>query len=186
MPVLGKVKLFQTHQKEATFCVYSIISYPLGVLLFLELPRPALCMVDISPRFSREETVRWMRALFNRVHSKIRVEARLAFLYPRLKYSSSYPSLLLRYTLRGNSVIDWLVDKLGTKVHAYFWLDEYSGKEAFARYRRDEWASGLTAWRKALAIEDVDVTLNDHCASNILIRNQQSMLLEPWFGICNL
>ena len=38
---------------------------------------------------------------------------------------------------------DWLVDKLGTKVHSYFWLNEYSGKDDFARYWKDEWMSGL-------------------------------------------
>uniref|UniRef100_A0A7N0UNK0 SWIM-type domain-containing protein n=1 Tax=Kalanchoe fedtschenkoi TaxID=63787 RepID=A0A7N0UNK0_KALFE len=52
---------------------------------------------------------------------------------------------------------DWLVDKLGTKVHSYFWLDEYSDKDNFSRYWKDEWASGLTSWRKALQIPDSDV-----------------------------
>ncbi|KAF3645870.1 Zinc ion binding protein isoform 2 [Capsicum annuum] len=52
---------------------------------------------------------------------------------------------------------DWLVDKLGTTVHSYFWLDEYSGKDDFARYWKDEWMSGLTAWQKSLQIPDSDV-----------------------------
>ncbi|KAI3693415.1 hypothetical protein L6452_33250 [Arctium lappa] len=52
---------------------------------------------------------------------------------------------------------DWLVDKLGTKIQAYFWLDEYDGKDDFSRYWKDEWASGLTAWRKSRMIPDTDV-----------------------------
>ncbi|ESW18121.1 hypothetical protein PHAVU_006G014600 [Phaseolus vulgaris] len=59
---------------------------------------------------------------------------------------------------------DWLVDKLGTKVHSYFWLDEYSGKDDFARYWKNEWMSGLTSWRKALKIPDSDVSIEDGCA----------------------
>ncbi|XP_027359985.1 uncharacterized protein LOC113868533 [Abrus precatorius] len=59
---------------------------------------------------------------------------------------------------------DWLVDKLGTKVHAYFWLDEYTGKDDFARYWKNEWISGLTSWRKALKIPDTNVLLEDGCA----------------------
>ncbi|CAI9781905.1 unnamed protein product [Fraxinus pennsylvanica] len=54
---------------------------------------------------------------------------------------------------------DWLVNKLGTKVHSYFWLDEYSGKDDFARYWKDEWMSGLTAWRKSLKIPDPNVVM---------------------------
>ncbi|CAN0860202.1 hypothetical protein LINGRAHAP2_LOCUS7882 [Linum grandiflorum] len=52
---------------------------------------------------------------------------------------------------------DWLVDKLVTKVHSYFWLDEFPEKDYFARYWKDEWISGLTSWRKALKIPDSDV-----------------------------
>ncbi|XP_016434839.2 uncharacterized protein LOC107761170 [Nicotiana tabacum] len=52
---------------------------------------------------------------------------------------------------------DWLVDKLDTTVHSYFWLDEYSGKDEFARYWKNEWMSGLTAWQKSLQIPDSDV-----------------------------
>ena len=68
---------------------------------------------------------------------------------------------------KDNSVFqraDWLVDKLGTKVHSYFWLDEYSGKDDFARYWKNEWISGLTSWRKAMKIPDNDVLLEDGCA----------------------
>ncbi|GKE08199.1 zinc ion binding protein [Tanacetum coccineum] len=28
---------------------------------------------------------------------------------------------------------DWLVNKLSTKIHSYFWLDEYEGKDSFSR-----------------------------------------------------
>ncbi|KAF3444330.1 hypothetical protein FNV43_RR14020 [Rhamnella rubrinervis] len=59
---------------------------------------------------------------------------------------------------------DWLVDKLDTKVHSYFWLDEYSGRDGFARYWKEEWVSGLTSWRKALKILDSDVAMDGRCA----------------------
>lgn len=62
---------------------------------------------------------------------------------------------------------DWLVDKLGTKVQAYFWLDEYSGRDDFSRYWKDEWASGLTAWRKSLMILDSDVVRQGECVKVI-------------------
>lgn len=52
---------------------------------------------------------------------------------------------------------DWLVNKLGTKIQAYFWLDEYEGKDDFSRYWKDEWASGLTAWRKSRTIPNTDI-----------------------------
>lgn len=51
--------------------------------------------------------------------------------------------------------------KLDNKVHSYVWLDEYSKKEDFARYWKEEWASGLTSWRKALKISDSDVDMVD-------------------------
>ncbi|VFQ94370.1 unnamed protein product [Cuscuta campestris] len=60
---------------------------------------------------------------------------------------------------------DWLADKLGTKVHSYFWLDEYSDKDDFVRYWKDEWTSGLTAWRRSLLIPDADVAINGDCAN---------------------
>ncbi|KAL5063963.1 hypothetical protein RYX36_025700 [Vicia faba] len=59
---------------------------------------------------------------------------------------------------------DWLVDKIGTKVHSYYWLDECSDKDDFARYWKNEWMSGLTSWRKALKIPDADVIMEDGCA----------------------
>ncbi|KAL1329607.1 hypothetical protein HN51_046726 [Arachis hypogaea] len=93
---------------------------------------------------------------------------------------------------KDNSVFqraDWLVDKLGTKVHSYFWLDEYSGKDDFARYWKNEWISGLTSWRKVLKIPDTDVLLEDGCAmvtdqdnpeKAYVVHNPGSM-----FSICN-
>ncbi|KAJ0769609.1 uncharacterized protein LOC110930550 [Helianthus annuus] len=56
-----------------------------------------------------------------------------------------------------NQRADWLINKLGTKIQAYFWLDEYEGKDDFSRYWKDEWASGLTAWRKARTIPNADI-----------------------------
>ncbi|XP_010269623.1 PREDICTED: uncharacterized protein LOC104606193 [Nelumbo nucifera] len=67
---------------------------------------------------------------------------------------------------------DWLVDKLGTKVHSYFWLDEYSGKDDFGRYRKNEWMSGLTSWRQALEITDADVVLEGRCAKVLSQHNK--------------
>ncbi|KAG2672159.1 hypothetical protein I3760_13G027400 [Carya illinoinensis] len=84
---------------------------------------------------------------------------------------------------------DWLVDKLGTKVHSYFWLDEYSGKDDFARYWKDEWVSGLTSWRKARKIPDTDVIIEDGCAkvADQLNRDKVYVVWNPGsqFGICN-
>ncbi|XP_059461660.1 uncharacterized protein LOC132190634 [Corylus avellana] len=84
---------------------------------------------------------------------------------------------------------DWLVDKLGTKVHSYFWLDEYSGKDDFSRYWRDEWVSGLTSWRKALKIPDSDVVIEGRCAkvADQLNQDKAYVVWNPGsqFGICN-
>lgn len=85
---------------------------------------------------------------------------------------------------------DWLADKLGTKVHSYFWLDEYSGKDDFARYWRDEWVSGLTSWRKALKIPDSDVVIEGRCAKVAADQLNQDKAYVVWnpgsqFGICN-
>ncbi|KAK9757785.1 hypothetical protein RND81_01G185800 [Saponaria officinalis] len=60
--------------------------------------------------------------------------------------------------------VDWLVDKLATKVHSYYWLDEYPGKDDFSRYWKDEWINELTSWRDSLNIPDSDVILEDQCA----------------------
>lgn len=84
---------------------------------------------------------------------------------------------------------DWLVDKLGTKVHSYFWLDEYSGKDDFARYWKDEWVSGLTCWRKALKILDSDVVIEGRCGkvTDQLDGDKVYVVQNPGsqFGICN-
>ncbi|WCJ40347.1 zinc ion binding [Euphorbia peplus] len=83
---------------------------------------------------------------------------------------------------------DWLVDKLGTKVHSYFWLDEYSEKDDFARYWRDEWASDLTAWRKGIEIPDCDVVMEGRCAkvTDQLDRDKVHVVWNPGsdFAIC--
>lgn len=84
---------------------------------------------------------------------------------------------------------DWLVDKLGTKVHSYFWLDEYSGKEDFARYWKDEWISGLTAWRKSLKIPDSDVVL-DGKSAKVIDQQDKDKVHVVWnpgseFSICD-
>ncbi|XVF73492.1 hypothetical protein PTKIN_Ptkin12aG0205600 [Pterospermum kingtungense] len=84
---------------------------------------------------------------------------------------------------------DWLVDKLGTKVHSYFWLDEYSAKDDFARYWKDEWVSGLTSWRKALKIPDSDVAIEGRCAkvTDQLDRDRVYVVWNPGsqFGVCD-
>ncbi|XP_020243005.1 uncharacterized protein LOC109821233 [Asparagus officinalis] len=67
---------------------------------------------------------------------------------------------------------DWLVDKLGTKVHSYYWLDEYAGKENFARYWKNEWKSGLSSWRMALQIPDSDVIVDGKNAKVLSSRDR--------------
>ncbi|RCV09907.1 hypothetical protein SETIT_2G067700v2 [Setaria italica] len=54
--------------------------------------------------------------------------------------------------------------ELGTKVHSYYWLDEYSGKDSFSRYWRSEWSSGPNPWRQGLQIPDSDVVIEGNCA----------------------
>ncbi|KAI0497553.1 hypothetical protein KFK09_020784 [Dendrobium nobile] len=84
---------------------------------------------------------------------------------------------------------DWLVDKLGTKVHSYYWLDEYSGKDNFARYWKDEWKCGLTAWRRALDILDSDVVFDGNSATVVHPSNPRHvhLVLIPGseFAICD-
>ncbi|XP_058107082.1 uncharacterized protein LOC131250784 [Magnolia sinica] len=84
--------------------------------------------------------------------------------------------------------VDWLVDKLGTKVHSYYWLDEYSGKDDFARYRKDEWKSGLTSWQRALQIPDSDVVVECRCAkvSSQFNREYEHVVCNPGseFAMC--
>ena len=84
---------------------------------------------------------------------------------------------------------DWLIDKLNNKVHSYFWLDEYTGKDDFARYRKKEWVSGLTSWRKALKIPDSDVVIEGAKAkvTDQLDRDRAHVVWNPGsqFGICD-
>ncbi|GAB2270990.1 hypothetical protein Dimus_005846 [Dionaea muscipula] len=84
--------------------------------------------------------------------------------------------------------VDWLVDKLGKRVHSYFWLDEYPGKEDFSRYSKDEWLSGLTCWYRALKIPNSDVTLEGHVAKVVdHYQDKAYMVLNPGseFAICD-
>lgn len=85
--------------------------------------------------------------------------------------------------------VDWLVDKLATQVHSYFWLDEYSEKDDFARYWKDEWVSGLTSWRTALEIPDSNVVIEGTCAkvTDQLDQEKAYVVWNPGsqFGICN-
>ncbi|KAJ8748744.1 hypothetical protein K2173_011298 [Erythroxylum novogranatense] len=85
--------------------------------------------------------------------------------------------------------LDWLVYKLGTKVHSYFWLDEYSDRDDFARYWKDEWVTGLTSWRKALEIADSDVIVENRFAqvTNQVNRDKLHMVWNPGseFAICD-
>ncbi|XP_055961740.1 uncharacterized protein LOC130015498 [Mercurialis annua] len=84
---------------------------------------------------------------------------------------------------------DWLVDTLETNVHSYFWLNEYSEKEEFARYWKDEWNSDLTAWQKASKIADMDVAMEGKCAkvSYQLDRDKTHVVWNPDsdFAICD-
>ncbi|KAJ0969567.1 hypothetical protein J5N97_022444 [Dioscorea zingiberensis] len=84
---------------------------------------------------------------------------------------------------------DWLVDKLGTKVHSYYWLDEFTGRENFARYWKDEWRSGLTSWRRALQIPDSDVLIDGKYAKVVSHKREGKVhtILNPGseFAICN-
>ncbi|KAG0478816.1 hypothetical protein HPP92_013535 [Vanilla planifolia] len=84
---------------------------------------------------------------------------------------------------------DWLVDKLGTKVHSYYWLDEYSGKDNFARYWKDEWKCDLTAWRQALKIPDSSVVFKGNSATVLSDGKPEKMhvVLNPGseFAICD-
>ncbi|KAK6918635.1 hypothetical protein RJ641_017057 [Dillenia turbinata] len=84
---------------------------------------------------------------------------------------------------------DWLVHKLGTEVHSYFWLDEYPGRDDYARYWKDEWLSGLTSWRKALKIPDSDVILEGGCTKVITHFEQHNAHIvqnpDSVFAICD-
>ncbi|CAN6447942.1 unnamed protein product [Victoria cruziana] len=70
---------------------------------------------------------------------------------------------------------DWLADKLATKVHSYFWLDEYAGRNDFIRYKKLEWESGLTSWQEALLFPDSAIVLEDGCAKVIGQSDQEGV-----------
>ncbi|XP_077210645.1 uncharacterized protein LOC143846111 isoform X2 [Tasmannia lanceolata] len=83
---------------------------------------------------------------------------------------------------------DWLVHKLGTKVHSYYWLDEFPGKDDFVRYQKDEWKSGLTLWHQASLIPSSDIALEHKCAKVINQNNWEkaNIVRNPGseFAIC--
>lgn len=84
---------------------------------------------------------------------------------------------------------DWLVDKLGTKVHSYYWLDEFTGKASFARYWKDEWKSDLTPWQQALQIADSNVTTDGPCV-RVKCQEDQDRAYTVWnagsdFALCD-
>jgi hypothetical protein len=84
---------------------------------------------------------------------------------------------------------DWLVHKLGTKVHSYYWLDGYSGKDNFSRYWRSEWSCGLNPWRQGLKIPDSDVAVEGNCARVVSQKNKEKshVVLNPGsdFALCD-
>lgn len=82
---------------------------------------------------------------------------------------------------------DWLINKLDTKVHSYFWLDEYSGKEDFARYWKNEWMRGPTAWRKSLCIPDAHIVMEGKCAKVVDDQDTVHIVLNPGseYAICD-
>lgn len=84
---------------------------------------------------------------------------------------------------------DWLVQKLSTKVHSYYWLDEYSGKEIFSRYWKHEWKRGLSAWREGLHIPESDIKIKPNCAEVVCQKNREMVhvVLNPGseFALCD-
>ncbi|KAI4372246.1 hypothetical protein MLD38_010500 [Melastoma candidum] len=126
----------------------------------------------------------WTAALKNFPLASMETAAAMEFYQKQLK---------LRLLNESNTSVykraDWLVDKLGTEVHSYFWLDEYPEKGDFARYRKDEWASGLTAWRRALTIPDSDIKVGGKCieVSNHMNRDKVHVVWNPGseFAICD-
>ncbi|CAD6226395.1 unnamed protein product [Miscanthus lutarioriparius] len=76
---------------------------------------------------------------------------------------------------------DWLVHKLGTKVHSYYWLDEFSGKNSFSRYWRSEWSSGPNPWCQGMQISDSNVVIEGNYASVVSQKNKEKshVVLNP-------
>ncbi|KAI4367872.1 hypothetical protein MLD38_016495 [Melastoma candidum] len=126
----------------------------------------------------------WTAALKNFPLASLETAAAMEFYQKQLK---------LRLLNESNASVykraDWMVDKLGTEVHSYFWLDEYSEKGDFARYQKDEWASGLTAWRRALTIPDSDIKVGAKCVkvSSHMNRDRIHVVWNPGseFAICD-
>ncbi|KAL0384160.1 UNVERIFIED_CONTAM: hypothetical protein Sradi_2810300 [Sesamum radiatum] len=63
------------------------------------------------------------------------------------------------------------------------------GKRTFARYWKDEWMSGPTAWRKSLRIPDAHVVMEGKCAKVIELEDQDSahLIWNPGseYAICD-
>ena len=55
---------------------------------------------------------------------------------------------------------DWLVHKLTTEVHSYYWFDHFSEENDLCGYMRDGEHSS-NSWHRALYIANSDVILND-------------------------
>eukprot|EP01018_Ginkgo_biloba_P040165 Gb_09265 [translate_table: standard] len=55
---------------------------------------------------------------------------------------------------------DWLVHKLTTEVHSYYWFDKYSEENDLCGYMRDE-DIAPASWHRALYIADADVIINE-------------------------
>ncbi|KAM2017101.1 hypothetical protein EV2_048420 [Malus domestica] len=126
----------------------------------------------------------WISALQNLPLASQETSAAMEFYHNQLKLrllNEKKPCVYKR--------VDWLVDKLGTKVHSNFWLDEYSEKDDFARYWKDEWASGLTSWRKALKIPDRNIVI-EGTRAKVIDELDQDRVYVVWnpgsqFSICN-
>lgn len=126
----------------------------------------------------------WISALQTHPLASLETCAAMEFYHNQLKLrllNEKDPSVYKR--------ADWLIEKLGKKVHSYFWLDEYSEKDDFSRYWRDEWVSGLTSWRRALKIPDLDVALEGRFAK-VIDRQDQDRACTVWnpgseYAICD-
>lgn len=126
----------------------------------------------------------WTTALKDLPLSSLETSAAMEFYHSQLK---------LRLLNEKDGAVyqrtDWLVDKLGTKVHSYFWLDEYSEKNNFSRYFKDEWMSGLTYWRRALRIPDSDVIIEGRIAkvTDQITRDRKFVVWNPGsqFSLCD-
>ncbi|XP_023542977.1 uncharacterized protein LOC111802734 [Cucurbita pepo subsp. pepo] len=126
----------------------------------------------------------WTTALRNLPLTSLETCAAMEFYHSQLKLR-----LLNEEDVDVYQRTDWLVYKLGTKVHSYFWLDEYSEKNNFSRYWKDEWMSGLTYWRRALRIPDSDVVVEGNIAkvTDQITRDRKFVVWNPGsqFGLCD-